>query len=240
MKKTLQILGKITFIAVLSVLVSLFIVSPVMAVPVLPSSFYGTVKLNNANVPDGTLVKALIGGKVYAQAFTQTYQRNSVYSLDVPGDSTDTAALDGGKDGDTIQFLIGGIQAAQNGTWHSGTNVELNLTAVSTNTLQPPQPTPTHPATQTPISTYPSTPTQVPPTPTIAEATALPTFTEGAAQPTGTIAGLTGVPSATTAVKASAKLNNAQIVDILLIVAAILVAVLIIAIVFLIQRGRKK
>ena len=40
---------------------------------------------------------------------------------------TDTTVIDGGKEGDTIRFTIGGLPVAQTGTWHSGTNVELNL-----------------------------------------------------------------------------------------------------------------
>lgn len=239
MKKTLQILGKTIFIVILSTLVSLFVVSPALAVPVLPSSFYGTVKLNNANVPDGTVVRALIGGKVYAQGYTQTYQGTSVYSLDVPGDSTDTTVVDGGRDGDTVQFQIGGIAAAQTGTWHSGTNVEINLTAASTNTLQPPQPTPTNPPTQTPIPTYPPTATQVPPTQAATSVT-LATATITVMPAAGTVAQQAGVSEPTATTQPATKLSKAQAVDILLMVAAILVVALIVAIVFWVRSGRKK
>jgi hypothetical protein len=110
-------------------LVSLFLARPVLAFPPLPSSFYGTVKINQANVPDGTLVKALINGQVFAQTKTLTYQGDSVYSLDVMGDDSDTALVDGGVDGDTIVFIIGEEVADQTGTWKSGTNVNLNITA---------------------------------------------------------------------------------------------------------------
>lgn len=116
-------------------LISLFIVTPVLAVPVLPSSFYGTVKVKNENVPDGVLIQALIDGKVYAEGLTQTYQGNSVYSLDITGDDTTTDAREGGRDGDTVQFTIAGAQAKQTGTWHSGTNAELNLTVENTTSV---------------------------------------------------------------------------------------------------------
>ena len=64
---------------------SLLITRPVLAFPSLPSSFYGTVKVNDANVPDGTLVQALINGKMIIENQTQTYQGDLLYSLDIPG-----------------------------------------------------------------------------------------------------------------------------------------------------------
>jgi hypothetical protein len=114
-------------------LISLLIARPVLAFPSLPSSFYGTVKVNGANVPDGTLVQALINGKVIIE--TQTYQGDSFYSLDIPADDPDTLVIDGGKDGDTITFIIGGIVADQASTWKSGTIVSMNLSASSAATL---------------------------------------------------------------------------------------------------------
>jgi hypothetical protein len=148
-------------------IISLFITTPVLAIPTLPSSFYGTVKVNAANVRDGTVVQALIGGKVCAEGFTQTYQGSSVYALDVPGYNADTASQAGGREGDTIQFEIGGVLADQTALWHSGTNVNLNLTASSSGTLSMPQATLTPVPTQTAIvilqpSTSLTTPTPVP------------------------------------------------------------------------------
>jgi len=119
----------ILFLFFLACLISLPVAAPVLAFPPLPSSFYGTVKVNGGNVPDGTLVRALIGGQAYAQARTQTYQGDSVFNLDVPGDdSSSTGAIEGGREGDTIGFEVGGVIAGQTGIWHSGTNVRLNLT----------------------------------------------------------------------------------------------------------------
>jgi hypothetical protein len=141
--------------------------SNALAIPSLPSSFYGTVKVNSASVPDGTLVQAIIAGKVVAFCQTQTYQGGSVYSLDIPGDDPGTPAVEGGREGDVIQFKLGGILATQTGTWHSATNINLNLSATSTSTAIPLVPTLTHVPTQTPIRNF---PTQLPsktPTPTI-------------------------------------------------------------------------
>jgi len=41
----------VTITAIL--LLSLFIIAPAIAAPTLPAAFYGTVKINNANVPAG-------------------------------------------------------------------------------------------------------------------------------------------------------------------------------------------
>lgn len=135
----------------LACLAGLLIITPALAFPPLPSSFYGQVKVDGKNVPDGTVVHALIGGKVYAEARTQTYEGNSVFSLDVPGDDSTTDAIEGGKEGDTIQFEVGGAPASQTGTWHSGNNVNLNLTVKAGGPLQTPPPTLTPIPTQTPI-----------------------------------------------------------------------------------------
>lgn len=132
-------------------------ISSAGAVPALPSSFYGTVRVNAANVPEGTQVQALIGGQVVAVGVTQTYQGDSVYVLDVPGDNPDTPAQDGGREGDVIQFIIGGLLADQTGQWRSGTNANLNLTAFSATPVHTPAPTLPPLPTQTAIVILPST-----------------------------------------------------------------------------------
>jgi hypothetical protein len=163
----MKYLVRISSLSLIVFIISLFITIPVLAIPPIPSSFYGTVKFNNANVPDGTVIQALAGGQVYAEGFSQTYQGNSVYALDVPGDNTDTAAQDGAQEGDTIQFKIGGVVADQTAVWHTGTNVNLNLTASSTVPIITPQATPSPVPTQTAIVLIQpsSTPTASIPTP---------------------------------------------------------------------------
>jgi hypothetical protein len=147
-------------ICILTIGVVLLPVHPVQAVPPLPSSFYGTAKLNGANVPDGTLVQASIGGKIITEMQTQTYKGESIYSLDIPGDDSDTLDVEGGKDGDTIIFILGGIEANQTGVWKSGTLVSLDLSATSAATLVPLQATLTPVVSQTAILLMTATPTQ--------------------------------------------------------------------------------
>ena len=100
-----------------------------LAFPPLPSSFYGTVKVDGENVPDGTIVSTWINGVKYAEATVSLYAGDTLYSLNVPGDDPATPDIEGGVEGDTVVFYIGGLVADQTGTWHSSTNVDLNLTA---------------------------------------------------------------------------------------------------------------
>ena len=164
----------------------------VQAFPPLPSSFYGMVKLNNANVTDGTLIEAVVNGKVIAQTYSQMYQGDSVYTLSVPGDDPSTPTSDGAKEGDVISFKIGGITAGQSGVWHSATNVELDLSADSSVTPNTPAPTPTPFPTQTAI------PTQNTPAPTFTPEVYPTNTTTGYASQTP--AGATATGSASTAI----------------------------------------
>ena len=122
---------KVILVVILALTCSLALATGVGAVPPLPSSFYGTVKLNKANVPDGTVVSAWIRGSKYAETQTLTYQGDSVYAVRVPGDDLETPQIEGGVEGDTVIFMVGEVAAIETGTWHSGTDVELNLTACS-------------------------------------------------------------------------------------------------------------
>lgn len=112
----------------LAVVLLLLTFSPALAVPPLPSSFYGTVKMDGVNVADGTAVTAWINGVQFASTTTTTFGGDSVYSIDVPGDDPATIPIEGGVTGDTIVFYIGDKTAAESGTWAEGTNVQLNLT----------------------------------------------------------------------------------------------------------------
>ena len=103
-------------------------ISAAEAVPPLPSSFYGRAKVNGGNIPEGTILKAVIDGEAYALAIVELIQGESVYSMDVPGDDSSTLnVMEGGKPGDTIQFLLGDNPARETGSWVSGTNLEMDL-----------------------------------------------------------------------------------------------------------------
>jgi hypothetical protein len=144
-----------------AILATGMVITPVLAFPPLPSSLYGEVKVNGQNVPDGTLVRALIAGKVYATTSTQTYEGSSVYRMDVPGDEADTTAIEGGKEGDTIQFEVDGVIANETGVWHSGTHVNQSLTVNAFSPEKSPLPATATAGTQTVILDA-ATPTQAP------------------------------------------------------------------------------
>jgi uncharacterized repeat protein (TIGR02543 family) len=111
-------------------------VSTVRALPPLPSSFYGTVKLGGANVPAGTTVYAFINGVQYASSPYYVYNGDTVYSLNVPGDDLTTPdIIEGGVSGDTVVFYIGSTKANQTAPWVASTNVNLDLTATPGITL---------------------------------------------------------------------------------------------------------
>ena len=106
------------------------------AVPSLPHIFYGTVKKNGDNVPDGTVIGAQIGGIQYATTMTTTFGGNSVYKINVPGDDDKTGSIvEGGVNGDTIGFTIGSDIASQTAVFSSGNLTNLDLTATDSYTV---------------------------------------------------------------------------------------------------------
>lgn len=97
--------------------------------PPMPSSFYGTVKVDGSNVPLTTKVTAWIDGVKYGETTVLMYNVDTVYAIDIPGDIAGTPEIEGGKPGDLIFFHIDNRAATQTGIWQSGTNTELNLSA---------------------------------------------------------------------------------------------------------------
>ena len=82
----------------------------VFAFPPLPSSFYGTVKLDGQNAQVGTIIQARINDTVFASTEVQLYDGNAVYSLIVPGDDQASPSVEGGVVGDIIQILQKKVQ----------------------------------------------------------------------------------------------------------------------------------
>lgn len=96
--------------------------------PVLPSSFWGTVKINSANVPAGTIVSAWINGVQYSYTEVIFHQGETFYSMNVPGDIPGTPGIEGGVQGNVVQFRVNGRIAQPTGTWQGGTNQHRDLT----------------------------------------------------------------------------------------------------------------
>jgi len=125
------------FVLVLAIIITLILLLPVSAraaSPVLPSCFYGTVLFNEVPVLDGILISAWIDEVKYAESKTFSYESSSVYTFCIMGDDPDTEEKEGGFEADIILFKIETNSADQIGIFHTGTNVELNLTANTTTT----------------------------------------------------------------------------------------------------------
>jgi uncharacterized repeat protein (TIGR01451 family) len=121
-----------TALALALILQTLAGVLPVRAAeaPPLPSSFYGAVTLDGADVPAGTPITAWVRGVQVAQAPSRTTDGDAVYVIDVPADDPATSQIEGGREGQAVLFKVDGYAAGQLGTWRSGVVTELNLDAV--------------------------------------------------------------------------------------------------------------
>ncbi len=93
--------------------------------PQLPESYYGTISINSSAAPAGTVITTKIDGQVKG-TFTTTQE--GVYG----GPNTFASKLIvAGSEynvGQTVTFLVNGIEAAQSDNYNWGTNTNLNLT----------------------------------------------------------------------------------------------------------------
>lgn len=103
--------------------------------PSLVSSFYGTVTIDGAEVdqtvPVGTEIAASIGGTEFVTSTLFEGPDGISYALDVPGDLLNTAAVEGGQEGQSIVFRIGAGDAQETATWTYGGHSRLDLTAMA-------------------------------------------------------------------------------------------------------------
>ena len=117
--------------ALLVLVIGALLASPAArAVPPLPSSFWGEVTLDGAPVPAGTLVEALVDGRVCGRTRTILYEGRAHYALNALGDDPSTPEVEGGRDGEALDLAVEGVPIAT-GTWRSGTNVRVDLPAVT-------------------------------------------------------------------------------------------------------------
>ncbi|NPV42288.1 MAG: hypothetical protein HPY72_13235 [Anaerolineae bacterium] len=97
--------------------------------PVLPSSFYGEIEINDNPPSAGDNVNAYISGVsgIAASAAIKSESSDLVYSLNVPGDDPETTAdKEGGVPGDIVTFKIGSRVVAT-GSWSEGSNEKLDF-----------------------------------------------------------------------------------------------------------------
>ena len=131
MNKRILINTSIAFIFILTQFISPVLADDPPPAPQVPSAFYGTAKVNGLNVAVGTRVSAWINGVEYAYTEVFLHAGDTYYTISVLADNTLTGDKEGGVINDTVTFYVGGLNAAETGTWHGGTNVSVNLTANS-------------------------------------------------------------------------------------------------------------
>ncbi len=118
-------------------------VGTVQAQPSVPATFYGTVVVDGEPVPDGTEVRAFIGGHDCTQDGS-TYRRTAVidgvsqYSIEVVHQSQREGC---GVEGAEVQFMIGDHPAHQVASWRPGPQ-QLNLHAGTGEPAKLPTPAP--------------------------------------------------------------------------------------------------
>ncbi len=91
--------------------------------PPIPSSYYGTAKLDGENIDEGDVITAMINDQVAASTQVEIYEGESVYAIVIPGNES--------TEGLAVEFYVNGLQSDQDGIWHAGSNTELNLTFTS-------------------------------------------------------------------------------------------------------------
>lgn len=183
------------------VLLALPLVLPgtVRAIPPLPSTFWGSVRINGAYAPAGITISVWSGGQKWAETVAISYDTGTevqtLYSVDVPGDDPETTSVEGPLADAALQFRIhaqGGVLIAnESGTWQSGMVAQLDLTATAaTPTPTPsqtvgPTPTPTNSPTPSTTPTRTNTPSVTPTPSATSPVTATPTPTTGPTIGTG-------------------------------------------------------
>ncbi len=109
-------------LALLGFLVLISALSPVSSVfaqaPGLGHGFYGTVKVDGVDAPEGTEIIAQVDGTTYGSIAVTT--AGSYVGLIVQGDIAEDA---------TVHFYVDGQKADQDFRFHDGWTTELDLTA---------------------------------------------------------------------------------------------------------------
>jgi hypothetical protein len=119
---------KVAVVLLLTAILTSSMLGTASAVPALPSSFWGEIHCVD-NIPSvGDQVLAYVDGvtnPVGVATIAQT-ELKLVYHINVLGDDSDEPGKDGGEEDDAITLEIGG-RVVGTATWHSGTNVNLDL-----------------------------------------------------------------------------------------------------------------
>jgi len=88
---------------------------------------YGIVVKGGIDAPPGIELSAWCGGVQYAVTTTESFNGDTWYAVEVPGDNTSTPAKEGCAIGETVVFKAEGVETDQTAPW-SETNPRLDLT----------------------------------------------------------------------------------------------------------------
>jgi hypothetical protein len=122
-------------IAVILLAFLLFLATTASAVPSIPSSFYGTITMNGANVALSADMVAYVADMPCGKARLWRDSGTTWYSVSVNGDDTDTPGKECGVNGDVIQFRLNGVPLATTAIWAGGTVAQLDLAEISPHRL---------------------------------------------------------------------------------------------------------
>lgn len=126
-----MIINKTTWrLSIIALILALLMAGPVLADIVIPTSFYGTVKINGTDAPAGTLITAKING---VEKGSYTTKEAGKYGLSDPnrGDALIVQTDKTGDIGNPIEFWINGIKTGQTAIYDSNTQ-QLNLDTTPT------------------------------------------------------------------------------------------------------------
>jgi hypothetical protein len=146
MTKVLKLLGGGSLAAVLAVFMFAAVASA-ESPPSPPARFVGSVKIDGANAPAGTLIEARIGNTTCGATTVFASGSEARYALDSP--ALDPGATPNcGVEGAVVSFYVGGKKANETGSWANYQLNTVNLT-VTTPTTTPGTATPKPPVTGT-------------------------------------------------------------------------------------------
>ena len=95
--------------------------------PILPTSFYGEIHINDSPPVAGNFVEAYVAGAAsYVARVAITGTTTLTYAFDVPGDIPSTTPVEGGTAGGLVTFKINGRVVAT-APWYEGTHPQVNF-----------------------------------------------------------------------------------------------------------------
>lgn len=167
-----------------------------------PARFFGTVSVDGATPPQGTVVQAYIGDRLCGEGTVR--QLGAEIPVGYVVDVKSSAQQEGcGEDGNTVKLKVGGRDAPQSDTYVTGGFIRVDLSLSGAVQTPPPGPTPPPFVQATPVPAASATPAPSSPPASAPPASSQPSpAASGSPAPSGT-PGPSGSPGASPAAGAS-------------------------------------